>query len=136
MALATPYCTIDEATDYLGESVIWEDAELIQKNNALFWGRVYLDSTYSCAIFDETDPPDEIKYANALLAEDWLDGSLIDDGSKVSGSVKMKRVKAGSVESETEYRTGTSGGNSQDDVDKLLSGLCKKKGYTKFVLRV
>jgi len=136
VALVTPYCTVAEANTYLTGSEIWSSANTSQKNNALFWGRVHLDSTYSCAVFDEADPPDEIKYANALLAEDWLDGSLIDDGSKVSGSVKMKRVKAGSVESETEYRTGSSGGNFQDNVDQLLSSLCKKKGSTKFVLRV
>ena len=128
MALVTPYCTLDEAKVFLKGSETWENAETSAKNNALFWGRVYIDSNYSCVTIDPSAIPEEIKFANALLAEDYLEGTLIDDGSSISGNITMKRVKAGSVESETEYGSGTKSGNPQDDVDRLLHDLCTKKG--------
>ena len=101
------------------------------------FGRVYIDQNYSCVQFDENNPPDAIKYANALLAEDYIQGKLIADGGQVRGAVKSERVKAGSVESETEY-FGSSTTSYQADVDYILSQYCIKltSGNTKLVFRI
>lgn len=135
MALVTPYCTVSEANTYLVGSSAWADANTTQKNSALFWGRIHLDSKYSCVAFDEDDPPDEVKYANALLAEDYLQGTLLDDGTDVNGRIKLKRSKAGSVETETEYLGGASVNNYQDDVNQLLHGICTKTGSSTRIIR-
>jgi len=138
MALVTPYCTVAEANSYLLGHTTWEDAETADKNSALFWGRVYFDSNYSCVEFDEDTPPDEIKYANALLAEDHLQGTLIETGNETKGAVTLKRTKAGSIESETEYTaSGSKASDAQDDVNQLLHDICKKINKSvKMVLRV
>ena len=116
MALVIPYCTVSDANTLLTGSTVWNGASTTQKEQALFWGRVYLDSNYNCTSFEETDIPDEIEYANALLAEDWIEGTLNRSSTAVSGRVIKKRIKAGSVESETEYLPGATTGSAQEDV--------------------
>jgi hypothetical protein len=135
MALVTPYCTVSEADVYLSDSDSWIDLESSVKQNALFWGRVYLDSNYRCISFDESNAPDEIKFANALLAKDYTEGNLIKAGGKLSGSVKLKRVKAGKVEVETEY-VGANKTSYQSDVDYLLNEYCTKKTSAKIINRL
>ena len=138
MALVTPYVTLAEADVYLVDRTSWEDADDDVKNNALFWGRIYIDSIYNCPdlIDDPDNPTDQIKFANALLAEDWIQGNLLNTSGTTEPTVKMKRVKAGSVESETEYLGGTVN-NPQQDVDALLSSECSKRvGIAKMVTRV
>jgi len=127
MALVTPYITIAETDVYLEGSAIWDSAEDEQKNAALFWGRIYIDSKYSCPDHDPDAPTDEIKYANALLAEDYLAGTLLNTEGTSEPTVSAKMVKAGPVEVETKYLGGIKG-NNQQDVDALLSGQCRKKG--------
>ena len=125
MALKDPYCTLAEADSYLDGHSDWESAEDETKQTALFWGRIYIDSKYRCPDLDETDPSDNIKYANALLAEDYIQGNLLrSDGSK-DPVVAKKRVKAGSVETEKSFLGGQKI-NYQQDVDALLSGECTK----------
>lgn len=135
MALVTPYCTVSEANTYLTGSTVWAAANTSQKDNALFWGRVYFDSHYSCIDLDEDDPDDEIKFANALLGEDYLDGTLLEDGSTIKGRLTKKRVKAGSVESEVEYLPGAIPTNIRDDVDQLLAGICSRAGAQRMIIR-
>ncbi len=132
MALITPYLTITEANSFLTSS-IWEDAEIPTKQHALEMGRLYLDSTYSCIEFDEVNPPEAIKYANALLAEDFLQGYLIKKGGTVEGTIKKKRSKAGPVETETEYIQAKKV-SYQQDVDLILKQYCSRK--SNYTLRI
>lgn len=53
---------------------------------------------------DDTDDPDRIKRAGAYLAKQAASGTLYAD---TRGDIKRKRVKAGTVESETEYQDYT-----------------------------
>ncbi len=127
MALVTPYVTLAEADVYLDGITAWESSEDEQKNAALFWGRVFIDSKYNCPDHDPDDPTDEIKYANALLAEDYINGTLLQSDGTGEPSISEKSVKAGPVEVETKYIGGEKD-NNQQDVDALLSGQCRKKG--------
>lgn len=127
MPLITPYCSEAEADVFLAASIIWGAATPSEKQQALFWGRVWLDSNLTCPNLDPAVPSETIKYANALLAEDYLDGTLIDQPGVVSATgIKRKKQKAGSVEQETEYFEG--GGateiNHQDNVMMLLQDEC------------
>ena len=135
MALVTPYCKTFEADSYLSSNDAWLDLDDDVKENALFWGRVYLDSNYRCVKFLQDDAPDEIKFANALLAYDYTQGKLIKKSGTVNGNVTLKRVKAGKVEVETRYN-GAHKTSEQVDVDYLLSSLCNKKGRVSFINRV
>lgn len=127
MALNLPYCTLSEADSYLEGSSSWESAEDEAKNTALFWGRVYIDSNYSCPSLTETNVSDEIKYANALLAEDYIEGTLLPSSGSKKPSITSKRSKAGPVESEIKY-AGSYKENPQQDVDSLLNNQCTKLG--------
>ena len=134
--MVEPYVTVAEADVYLANSTIWQASTTEEKDTALFWGRLYLDSNYSCIYFDSDSPPDEIKYANSLLGEDYLDGTLIKTGSESSGKVKLKRSKAGGVESEKEFfQPGETLSSYRDDVDTLLYGICSKKSSNRAILR-
>lgn len=134
MALNPPYCTLAEADVYLDGVAIWESAEDEAKNSALFWGRVYIDSKYRCPNLDSDNPTDEIKFANALLAEDYLNGTLLNSEGDREPFISRKRAKAGSVEVETHYIGGFTK-NNQQDVDALLSGQCYKNGATVLITR-
>jgi len=135
MALKIPYATVEEADVFLVGSTDWEAATVEQKEDALVWGRYYMDSTFICPNLDESDPSEEIKYANSLCGEDYLQGTLLNaDGTKTP-TIRQERVKAGSVESETEYAYAY-GSNPQQDVDSLLFEQCSKQtGTTSFLMR-
>jgi len=128
MALQEAYCTIAEADAFLSDSVIWQAATSAEKDQALFWGRIWIDSNLVCANLDPTVPSENIKYANALLGEDYLDETLLGSGGggSTETGVKRKKQKAGSVEQETEFFEGGGGGDVdyQGDVKMLLSGEC------------
>lgn len=136
MALVTPYCTVAEADVFLASSSIWNATPTAEKEQALFWGRVWLDANFICSdLLAYPDSPSEtVKFANALLAEDYLDGTLTDNENTSSGVTGIKRLmqKAGSVEQETEYFEG--GGTTeidyQEDVKLLLDGECVLKNGT------
>lgn len=140
MALVDPYCTIAEADVFLATSSSWNAATDSEKTIALFWGRTYIDSNYSCMDWTDTtlfpdypDLPENLKYANALLADEYLNGNLFNVTPAGNKEVVKKRVKAGDVESETTYR-GESGTDSGGDVDPfpavsaLLSEWCSVNG--------
>ena len=135
MALKEPYCDIACADVYLVDSAVWQSATDSQKNIALMYGAIWIDSNYSCLdlIADLENPSDNIKYANALLAEDYLEGTLYASDGTTSDRIKMKRVKAGSVESEKEYIGGTKQ-NYQQDVDAILQQECTKLNKGGYVL--
>lgn len=136
--LDTPLNTLDsfatllEANSYLSNRTNWTSSSDESKTEALIYGRYFLDGNYQCTIVG--DIPDELKYSNSLLAVDFL----IDPSSFYSSkNIKMKRVKADVVESETEFI----GGGSKTppswlQVQSILQNLCPRiNGSVVFVMR-
>ena len=139
MAFITPYCSVSYADGY-NQSTEWLSTSLPNKELALSNGRLYIDQWYTCGdkadwevCINETIPtydcvPEEVQYANALLAEKYILGTLTTK-KETSGPITMKRVKAGSVESETQYQgseaqyTGSSF-NELEEITMLLSPYC------------
>ena len=117
MALPTPYITVAEADVLLEGVEPWASADDEAKQSALEMGRLYLDDKYVCVEFDETNPPQNVKDANGYLGNCDLEGGLFPSAAESTGSfIKKKRVKAGSVETETEY-SDTRGGKSIQTAD-------------------
>ena len=131
MALKEPYCDRACADTFLADSTDWNNATDSEKDNALFWGRTYLDSYYKCPNLDENNPSSEIQYANALLAEDYIQGTLLSStGSSNTSTVRKKKTSAQTgTSTETEYSAGVVT-NPQQDVDSLLAGQCTKSGLS------
>jgi len=109
--LALPYCTVDYANAILGTSNgDWLGLNASQKEESLQWGRIYLDTTYSCLPWpvDEDGAyievvPDAVQTANAYAAGAYLEGLyfLVEDGS-LRGRTRVE-VRAGSVMSRVDY---------------------------------
>ncbi|MCP3665745.1 MAG: hypothetical protein GY696_25160 [Gammaproteobacteria bacterium] len=135
MALDSPYCSKAEADTYLTGDASWAALTDAEKDTALYWGRMFLDSNYTCIVFEEDDAPDEIKYANALLAQDYNDGTLLQAGGQSSGVIKRTYDKAGSVVTEREYQGGMTTTSYQTDVGMVLNGYCSKKGNVVYITR-
>ena len=133
MALKTPYCTVTEANAYLRTNDAWTSLSVTEKDAHLLNGRYYIDSNYTCSEIDETAIPDEFKYANALLAEADLATSIFTVDETGGSPVLGKRVKAGSVESETIYAGSRSTSPRLGAVDpypkvtSILSAYCSNK---------
>ena len=126
MALKTPYATEEEANSYL-EGKAWEDSDSDVKTNSLFWGMMFLDTNYKVANIDLTATiPDELKYANALAAEDYTLGTLLNTTDGKDPIIKMEKSKAGGVETEIEYLSGYRK-NLQSDIDALMASLGASK---------
>lgn len=137
MALVDPYCTIIEADVFLTDSAIWLAATEAEQNKALYWGRIYIDATYTCVDWTtlDTDPsyPEELKYANALTAEAYLNGDLYEVSETGDRAVTSIKVKAGDVESEKRYQgdRAFSMGSAIDqfpEITAVLENYCSKKG--------
>ena len=135
MALKTPYATVSEANAYLKTNDAWSNLSTSEKNNHLINGRYYIDSNYACSEVDETNISEEYKYANSLLAEIDLATGLFTVDDTVGSPIVEKRVKAGSVESQTLYAGNRSSSLRLNGIDKypqitsLLSEFCTlKKG--------
>ena len=97
------YASVAEADAFLSNDDVWLELEENVKEDALLWGRYYIDTKFTCTVDSEVIP-EEFKFANTLLAKDYtLQGDLFFDNED---SVKKKFVKAGEVESETTYMSG------------------------------
>jgi len=125
MTDATPtqaYATDVEADDYLSLHEDWLDLDSEVKDDALLWGRYFIDSNFNCTI-DMDDIDDEVKYANSLLAYDYfVQGDLFFDNQD---SIKIKKVVAGKVEVEKTYVSGTKDRpNSMSKVMAILKNVC------------
>lgn len=128
------YATIAEASVYLSEVNSWLSASNQSKQNALMWGRYYIDQNYT-STFDQSAPPTEVKFANALLASDFLtDGDLFYSNDV---PVKSKTVKAGSVEVSKTYQAYSKKPTSIGRVDAILSSVATRIGGsgTAFLIR-
>lgn len=83
---------------------------------------------------DNTTQPDRIKRAGAYLAKMAAAGTLYAD---TRGDVKRKRVKAGSVESETEFQDGTKAvAGEQKYVEDLLRPWLSPFGSVRILKRL
>ena len=143
MAYVTPYCELSFANS-INVSDEWEDAETSDKDMALVYGRLFIDQSYTC---DDTDwdtsdystIPEEVQRSNAILAEMYIQGVLFPDSKGASGPVTKKRVKAGSVESETTYlgfyAAYTKTTDQKPEITMLLSPYCSF-GSNKDLIRV
>ena len=120
------YATLVEANAYLSTKSDWQDGDEELTTDALLWGRYYIDLNFDCVV-DYSNISDEVKFANSVLAYDYFSqGDLFFVNSS---SIKRKMVKAGSVESETEYASGkTFRPNSLSKVIAILKPVCN---YTK-----
>jgi len=136
--LPTPYCDLAHGNDVNGETEEWVSASNDEREAALQWGRVYMDSSYTYGTdsageyYNEVDPvPDGIQTANALLGNSYLKGELFDAETQ-SGTITRQDVKAGSVETRTDYDIGTASANADPvpAVTGLLAGYASRSGGT------
>ena len=118
------YATTAESDFYLPIREDWVDADDEIKDDALLWGRYYIDANFDCVV-DADSIEEEIKFANSLLAYDYFSqGDLFFNNRD---GIILSRVKAGSVESEKEYEKGiTTKPNSLLKVVSVLSAVCNK----------
>ncbi len=97
------FVTIAEADVYLETNSDWDSLSDELKQNAIVAGRYYIDGKYNSEVTG--DMPDELKFANSLLASDYIASTASFDSSP---NVRKKRSKAGTVENEVE---NVGGGN-------------------------
>jgi len=115
--LPTAYVTAAEA-DEVNSSVEWLALDVAEKDTALSWGRVYLDSSYRCNDpINEAEPSDNVRLANSLLGDYYARGLLYpssESGDETGGrTLTAKTVTAGSVSISKSY--DESGGSSSID---------------------
>jgi len=126
--LPTAYCTVAEA-DGINTSTAWMTLLDSEKQTALDWGRVYLDSNYTCSTaIDTVTPQDAAKLANALLGDKYANGILFNHGDfLLTYGQNGKTVKAGSVSSSTTYNSNLIMQLNSDpfpDVTAAIASLC------------
>lgn len=101
---------------------------------SLSWPRGYVDDVDGYAIDAET-VPSQVKYANFEAALLVLTGTDLEPVLERGGATTLERVKAGPVESETQYSAGASVRSKITAIDGLLVGLITE-GTTIPLLRV
>jgi len=125
MATATPtqaYATDLEADAYLALHEDWLDLDSEVKDDALLWGRYFIDANFDCVVdYDAID--DEVKYANSLLAYDYfIQGDLFFDNQK---GLKSKKVDADGVLVEKDFGYASKDRpNSLSKVIAILKTVC------------
>lgn len=113
--LVNAYCSLAEANEY-NNSNAWNVLTDDEREVALSWGRVYLDSKYRVhTYFDKDAPPDEVKLGNALLGAYYAAGQLYEVSSTGNLVVESSMVQAGSVKVQKKFATGA----SLLDIDKF-----------------
>ena len=150
MAYLAGYCTLIFANAN-NKSTNWTSQSEDEKNYAITFGRIYIDKKYTCLDPDDNEAwewdtddyttiPDEVQKANAILAEQFVLGNLTSNEPTVSGPIIKKRVKAGSVESETMYKgyysTSSKFNDFQKEVSMLLSPYCIFGSNSQNLIRV
>lgn len=144
MAYLPGYCDIAFADD-INLSDEWQYSEDEQKDFALTMARLYIDKNYSCSddlwdTSDYTTIPEEVQRANAVLAEKYIKGLLINTETPISGPITSKKVKAGSVETTTTYLGGYSNTpkkiDQNEEVTIMISAYCTWGSSKKDLIRV
>lgn len=127
MTTATPiqsYVTVLESDVFLEIHEDWLDLDDEVKEDALLWGRYFIDTNFNCVVdMDAID--EEVKYANSLLGYDYfIQGDLFFDNQQ---AVKQKKTVAGKVETEKTYQSpSVDGPNSYSKVIAILAPICSK----------
>lgn len=93
------YATIAHADDYLENNANWYSAEEEDKEEALLWARYWIDYRFDC-IDSLSTIPDELIYANSILAADYIDNPT---AFKPQVTVIKKAIQAGSVKTFKQY---------------------------------
>ena len=134
MSFSTGYCTVAYANTANENSTTWDDLETAQKELAISMGKSFIDSKYTCSdsddwdITDTTTIPEEIQYANAIMAERYSNGELFDTSDYKSGPIASKKVKAGSVETTTiyagMYSQSVKSTDNNKDITLMISAYC------------
>jgi len=123
--LPTPYTTLAEAEVLNADMELWIHKTDDQKNEALGWARVYLDSNYSHS-FDSSiavaDVPLDVKLANATLANYHFTQSLFLRQTTDPNPLAEVEVKAGSVTSRKRYIGNTNWVDPFPDITQLIAG--------------
>jgi len=146
MAFQSGYCTESYANS-VNETTEWISSSPQQKEFAISIGRNYIDSKYTCVdstTWDITDPttiPEEVQWANAYLAEQYILGNLTTTSPQPNGNIVSQRVKAGSVESETTYQGERSSAQPKyvdpfPDITLMLQSYCSLGNNSKHLTRV
>ena len=75
------YASVSESDVILGETLPWENAETENKQTALEWAVVYMNTTYQIPTSAIDEPVQALKNANAMLANEQLPEDSTDTGS-------------------------------------------------------
>lgn len=134
--LTTAYCTVEEANT-VNNSDAWNVLLEQERQTALNWGRVYLDSYYSCGVYNHVDLDDiddeavvnAFKAANAVLGDKYANDELFEATATTNSKIAEKQVKAGSVSTRTKYADPAVGETYDPfpEVSAILSGYCTYK---------
>lgn len=120
------YCTTIEADVLLDINTAWQNASDDLKSAGLLAARYYIDITFTCDLTDYDTIPDELKYANALLAADYVvDTTVFDSDIKL----KELEVEAEGVSSRKVFSTPKQNKpKSLNTVKGVLKSLCSYSG--------
>lgn len=131
--LKAGYISVVDADSILVDSAEWVSLTTEKKELAISWGRIYIDTNYSCLI-DETAPSDSVQYANALFADQYVNGSLFETqgGRANTKTTTSETTKAGSVEVSETYAVNSSGNTIKSDPFPDISAILFQDGC-KFV---
>lgn len=100
--LPDPYATLAEANILLEGVEIWFEQDDELREEALGWARVYLDSVYTHS-FDESDVPNAVKHASAILANTHLSSDLFENLRVTQDPLEETEVEAGPVKTRKRY---------------------------------
>lgn len=121
LTVTEAYATIAQASVYLFNDVVWNATNANDQNDALIYGRYYIDAHFDCISSLDTIP-DELIYANSLLASDYLNNPSAFESQVL---LVAKSVTAGPVKVYKKFN-GTSKVKpaSSIKVNVLLNTVC------------
>ena len=128
LGVTESYATIAEADVYLENNEIWQSVTDELKTDGLLAARYYIDITFSCDLsdYDNNTIPEELKYANSLLAADYTADITVFDSSV---KIQEQEVEAGSVRSKKVFSTPKQNKpKSLNTVKGVLKNLCAFSG--------
>ena len=123
LAVTDAYATVDETDAYLENDSTWNAITNEAKENALLWGKYYIDERYDCVdVLDAIS--DELRYSNSLLAADY---AATPATFKPQVQVLVKTVQAGSVKTHKEFAaTNKIVPSNSIKVKTILSKICSR----------